>query len=58
MGRKRAFSWRTRIAALVLLAALGGGGYLWWFSQHWAPPRDEFPEQGVVVGAQDGEVDF
>lgn len=58
MGRKRAFSWRTRIAALVLLVALGAGGWLWWQSRHWAPPRDEYPVQGVLIGAQDGDADF
>lgn len=58
MGRKRAFPWRWRFAALALLLALGGGGWLWWKSAHWAPPRDEFPAQGVLVGAQDGEADF
>ena len=54
MGRKRAISWRTRIAALVLLVALGAGGWLWWQAQHWVPPRSEFPAQGVLIGARDG----
>ena len=58
MGRKRAFSWRTRITALALLLALGGGGWLWWQAQHWAPPREEFPVQGVLIGAADGAADF
>jgi lysozyme len=58
MGRKRAFSWRTRIAALFALGLVGGGGWLWWFGQHWAPARGEFPQQGVLVGAGDGEADF
>lgn len=58
MGRKRAFSWRTRIAALAGLLALGAGGWLWWRAQHWAPPRDQFPVQGVLIGAADGAADF
>ena len=58
MGRKRAVSWRMRIAALVLLLALGAGGWLWWQAQHWAPPRDEFPVQGVLVGAGEGAASF
>jgi lysozyme len=58
MGRKRAFSWRTRIAALVLLLALGAGGWAWWRAQHWTPDRAEFPVQGVLIGAQDGAADF
>jgi len=58
MGRKRAFSWRMRIAATALLAALGAGGWLWWRAQHWAPDRAEFPVQGVLIGARDGAADF
>lgn len=58
MGRKRAFSWRTRIAALALLLVLGAGGWLWWRAQHWAPPREQFPVQGVLIGAADGAADF
>lgn len=58
MGRKRAISWRTRIGALILLLALGAGGWAWWKAQHWAPPRTEFPIQGVLIGAADGATDF
>jgi len=58
MGRKRAFPWRWRIAALLLLVALGAGGWLWWRAQHWAPPRTEYPVQGVLIGARDGRADF
>ena len=58
MGRKRAVSWRMRVAALVLLLALGAGGWLWWQAQHWAPPRGEFPVQGVLIGAADGAASF
>ena len=58
MGRKRAFPWRWRIVAAVLLALAGGAMWLWWQAQHWTPPRAEFPTQGVLVGAADGPVDF
>jgi lysozyme len=58
MGRKRAYSWRTRIAAAAGLVALGAGGWLWWQAQHWAPSRSEFPVQGVLIGAADGVADF
>lgn len=58
MGRKRAFSWRTRIGALVLLLALGAFGWLWWQAQHWAPPREQFPVQGVLIGSAEGTADF
>ncbi len=58
MGKKRAYSWRRRFAALLLLVALGGGAWLWWQGRHWAPPRERFPVQGVLIGAADGPVDF
>ncbi|WP_126173086.1 glycoside hydrolase family 25 protein [Altericroceibacterium xinjiangense] len=58
MGRKKASPWRWRVAAILLLAALAGGLYAWWQARHWAPPRGEFPMQGVLIGARDGDVDF
>lgn len=58
MGRKRAFPWRRRLAALLLLVALIGGGWAWWRAQHWRPPVEEFPVQGVLIGARDGAVNF
>src|SRR5690606_9345790 len=58
MGRKRAVSWRMRMAALALLLALGAGGWAWWQAQHWAPPRGEYPVQGALIGASDGPVSF
>ncbi|MEO6041481.1 MAG: glycoside hydrolase family 25 protein [Croceibacterium sp.] len=47
-----------RAAAALALAALVGGGWLWWQGQHWAPSRREFPIQGVLIGARDGAPDF
>lgn len=62
MGRKRAIPIRWRVAALALLAALAVAGWQWWTFIHWTPPRDEFPVQGVVIGARDvgagGAADF
>lgn len=58
MGKKRAFSWRRRIAALVLLLVLLGAIWGWWQGQHWTPSRGEFPVQGALVGAADGAADF
>ena len=58
MGRKRAFPWRWRIAAFVLLAAACGGAWAWWQARHWTPPRAEYPMQGALVGAVDGPADF
>ena len=58
MGRKRAFSWRRRLAALLALVLVGAGGWLWWQGRHWIPPRDAFPQQGVLIGNRDGEASF
>lgn len=58
MGKKRAYSWRRRFAALLLLVALVGAGWLWWQGRHWTPARERFPAQGVLIGAVDGPVDF
>jgi len=58
MGRKRAVSWRARIAALLLLAGLSAGGWAWWQGQHWVPLRAEFQIQGALIGAVDGTVSF
>ena len=58
MGRKRAFSWRLRLAALALLLAIVAGGWGWWQARHWAPARADFPVQGALVGSRDGATDF
>lgn len=58
MGRRRASPWRKRLAALLALVLVGAGAWLWWQGQHWAPPRDAFPQQGVLVGARDGPTAF
>lgn len=58
MIRKRSFSWPKRIAALLLLTLLLVAGWVWWQVQHWQPPQDRFPVQGVLIGARDGAADF
>jgi lysozyme len=59
MARKRKASpWRLRIAAALLLIALGAGAYLWWQVNHWVPDEAAYSDQGVVAGAQDGVINF
>lgn len=58
MGRKRAIGWRGRVVATVVLVAMVASAWTWWAARHWAPARAEFPVQGVIVGAEDGETDF
>jgi lysozyme len=58
MGRKRAISWRWRIAGAVVLLALVASGLAWWQFAHWRPDPRAFPVQGAEIGAADGGVDF
>ncbi|MBS1239612.1 MAG: hypothetical protein H6R45_318 [Proteobacteria bacterium] len=58
MGRKKRFPTRWRVLAALLLAALVGGGYLWWQFIHWTPPRGAYPAQGVLVGSANGRASF
>ncbi|QZH76069.1 MAG: glycoside hydrolase family 25 protein [Erythrobacter sp.] len=57
MGKKKKSVLRFWIEALLLLALAGTGGWLWWQTRHWAPPRGTFPSQGLVTGESDGVVD-
>ncbi len=58
MGRKKAVRTRWRVLAAVVLVALLAGAYGWWRYIHWTPPRDQWPVQGVLIGAQDGRASF
>lgn len=58
MGRKRSFAARWRWPAAALLLVLAGVIWGWWQLIHWAPPRERFPLQGILVGAADGQTDF
>ena len=46
---------------LLLLAVLIGGGY-WLYLQYqqrnWRPDVEAYPDQGALVGENDGAVDF
>lgn len=58
MGRKKRFPTRWRVAAAILLAVLVALAWGWWGLIHWAPPRSQYPAQGVLVGAADGRASF
>ena len=59
MARKRrTIAWKWRILAFLVLVAAGVGAWQWWELVHWAPPRAAYPVQGVLVGDQDGDVNF
>lgn len=50
--------WRSRLAAFVLLLALGSALYAWWQARHWRPDEALWPDQGALIGASDGAVSF
>ena len=58
MGKKRAFPWRYRVAAIVLLLLIAVAAFAWWKWEHWTPDRDAYPVQGVLIGARDGAPNF
>lgn len=58
MGKKKKSILRFWIEALLLLALVGVGGWLWWTTQDWQPKRSEFPVQGLITGEAEGVVDL
>ena len=56
--RRKGFGWGARVLALVALAAIAGGGWLWWDTRHWIPSEADYPDQGVLVTQEDGAVNF
>jgi len=57
MGRSAKTRWRGRIAAALLLLVIIAGAWAWWVALDWRPSREEFPLQGVLLGAEDGPLD-
>lgn len=58
MGKKKKSILRFWIEALLLLALIGVGVFLWWRTQNYVPERSEYPVQGVLMGEGDGDVDI
>ncbi len=58
MGKKKKSPLRFWFNALLLAGLVAIAGVLWWQAQHWAPPRSEFPTQGVLTGEAEGVVDL
>ena len=56
--KKKRFAWIWRIFALIVLAGAGAAGWFWWEVQHWTPSEDVYPDQGVLIAATDGTVNF
>lgn len=58
MGKKKKSILRFWIEALLLLALVGVGVFLWWRTQSYIPERSEYPVQGVLTGEDEGVVDI
>ena len=59
-GRKKGGKsrWLVRLVAAIVLAAMLGYGWLWWEQRSFRPDEEKYPDQGALVGAQDGAVAF
>lgn len=48
--------WRLKVALVLAIFLAAAGGWSWWQLQHWTPSLEQYPEQGVAVGATDAPV--
>ncbi|MDG2001761.1 MAG: glycoside hydrolase family 25 protein [Novosphingobium sp.] len=58
MARRAGSRMRLRLFGALLLLAMLAGLYLWWHLHHWLPTREDYPVQGVEIGAKDGAVNW
>ena len=47
-----------KVFALLLAIAAAGLAYAWIEARGWRPDETQWPDQGALIGAQDGAVDF
>lgn len=53
--RESSRRWLGRAIAALVTLAVAAGLILWWASR-WAPPREDYPIQGVTLSAANGDV--
>lgn len=58
MGKKKKSILRFSVEALLLVALVATGIFLWWYAIRWAPERADYPVQGVVTGEAQGVIDL
>lgn len=47
-----------RLLLVLAIIVTGFGAWSWWQLQHWTPPADKFPEQGLVIGREDTPINL
>ena len=52
------FSWVIRIALVIAVIAAAGLAFAWFEARSWRPDEALWPDQGALIGAHDGPVDF
>lgn len=57
-GGGRRHGWRLPLVLALVALVAGAGGWWWWQGQHWRPSEERFPEQGALIGENDGPVHF
>ena len=55
-GRRLAGGWKVLLILLLLLAV--AAAYAWNRARHWRPDEERYPDQGALLNAADGAVDF
>ncbi|HCJ80109.1 MAG TPA: hypothetical protein DHV50_01165, partial [Erythrobacter sp.] len=56
--RSRGFSAAGKAWLVALLVAAIAAGYAWYEARSWRPDESAWPDQGALVSAGDGAVDF
>ena len=57
-GSAKRTSWRKWLFLIVILSLVGAGAWSWWQLQHWTPPDERYPEQGLVIGRDDAPINL
>lgn len=48
----------ARVLGALALIAVIAAAWAWWTMRHWQPTREDYPLQGVEIGAMDGKIDW
>lgn len=57
-ARKSSRVWWPWLALICILIIVAGGAWGWWHLRNWFPDRNTYVEQGVEIGAEDGDISW